>query len=96
MPSIKVILIRRVPIEKSHQLKPLLMKLRSLAMAQTGYISGETLMNADDPEEYLVISSWASLDDWDAWFHNDERQRVQEDVDQLLGHRTLYQIYYNA
>jgi heme oxygenase (mycobilin-producing) len=94
--AVKVILLRRVPVEKANELKPLLQKLRSLALAQPGYISGETLMNGDDPEEYLVISSWSSVEHWNAWFANEERRRLQDRVDELLGQPTLYQVYYNA
>lgn len=94
--SIKVILFRRVPAEKVNDLKPLLIELRSLAMAQPGYISGETLMNEDDPEEYLVISSWTNKSRWNEWFSNPRRQAVQERIDRLLDRKTMYQIYYNA
>lgn len=94
--AIKVILYRRVPDEKAAELKPLLHELRSLALKQPGYISGETLMNSDDPEEYLVLSSWASEADWHGWFHNEARAAVQRKIDELLGRETLYQVYYNA
>ena len=94
--SIKVILFRRVPAEKVHDLKPLLLEMRSLAMAQRGYISGETLMNEDDPEEYLVISSWTTKSRWNEWFENPQRAGLQKKIDELLGRKTMYQVYYNA
>ena len=93
---VKIIMLRRVPVDKANELKPLLMELRALALAQPGYVSGETLMNADDPEEYLVISTWTSIDDWEEWLRNPERQMVQRQIDGLLGRETLYQVYYNA
>lgn len=94
--SIKVILFRRVPVEKVNDLKPLLLEMRSLAMAQRGYISGETLMNEDDPEEYLVISSWTTKSRWNEWFENPQRRQLQQKIDALLGRKTMYQVYYNA
>jgi heme oxygenase (mycobilin-producing) len=93
---VKVILLRRVPAEVADELKPMLMELRALALAQPGYISGETLMNADDPEEYLVISTWADIVYWQKWLNNGERMMVQRAIDTLLGRETLYQVYYNA
>ncbi len=93
---VKIIMLRRVPVDKANELKPMLMELRALALAQPGYVSGETLMNADDPEEYLVISTWTSIDDWEEWLRNPERQMVQRQIDGLLGRETLYQVYYNA
>ncbi|MCG8526026.1 MAG: antibiotic biosynthesis monooxygenase [Opitutales bacterium] len=94
--AIKVILYRRVPAEKSNDLKPLLLEMRSLAMSQPGYVSGETLMNADDPEEYIVISTWSNEDNWNEWLKNEVRMDIQDRIDQLLGRRTMYQVYYNA
>ena len=93
---VKVILLRRVPREAAQELKPMLMELRALALAQPGYISGETLINADDPEEYLVISTWTDIEHWNAWLHNGERIMVQRAIDTLLGRETLYQVYYSA
>lgn len=94
--AIKVILYRRVPAEKANELKPLLLEMRSLALAQPGYISGETLMNADDPEEYIVISTWTNETNWNDWLKNESRLGIQDRIDQLLGRRTMYQVYYNA
>ena len=94
--SVRVILYRRVPAEKSAELAPLLVELRSLAVAQPGYVSGETLMNRDDPEEVLVISTWTNEASWERWVANEKRQAVQRKVDALLGRETLYQVYYNA
>ncbi len=93
---VKVILLRRVPTEVADELKPMLMEMRALALAQPGYISGETLLNADDPEEYLVISTWTDLDHWNRWLNNPERKMVQRAIDTLLGRETLYQVYYSA
>lgn len=93
---IKVILLRRVPQEHADELKPLLHEMRALALAQPGYVSGETLMNADDSEEYLVISTWASMEHWNDWLRNTERRMVQQQIDGLLGRETLYQVYYNV
>lgn len=94
--SIKVIILRKTPPELNEPLKPLLINLRSQCMAQPGYISGETLMNADDPTECLVISSWEDENAWNEWLNSEERGRVQHEIDELLGEPTRYQIYYNA
>ena len=94
--AVKIIIIRRVPKEKASEIRPMLMQMRSLAHAQTGYISGETLVNYDDPEEYVVISTWKSLDNWNTWLADKRRQDLQAQVDQILGRETLYSIYYNG
>lgn len=91
--AIKVVILRRVPGDKKDELRPLVLKLRSMAMAQPGYVSGETLVNMDDPEQNLVLSSWESPESWDAWLHNEARNEVQCQIDDLLGQETMYQVY---
>ncbi len=94
--AVKIIILRTVETGKEKELSPLLLKLRSLAMAQPGYISGETLMNADDPEQYLVISSWSNMDYWNKWVESEERLNLQGEIDEVLGEKTYYQVYYNG
>ncbi len=94
--AVKIIILRTVETGKEKELSPLLLKLRSLAMAQPGYISGETLMNADDPEQYLVISSWSNMDYWNKWVESEERLNLQGEIDEILGEKTYYQVYYNG
>ena len=62
--SVKVMTKRRVPENKMADIRPLIIKLRKMATSQPGYICGETLMNADDKREYLVVSTWNDLDSW--------------------------------
>ena len=94
--AVKVIILRTVPEGAEEHLKPLLQELRSRAMRQPGYISGETLVNIDNPREYLVLSSWQSVEDWNRWIADAQRAAVQKQVDALLGRETLYQIYYHG
>lgn len=92
--AIKIIIKRRVPKDKAAELLPLFMQLRALATAQPGYISGETLRNIDDPQEFLVIGTWQSLDNWQSWVSSKQRTEIQERVDALLGERTEYSSYF--
>lgn len=92
--AVKVFIKRRVPEDKARDMVPLFRKMRSLAMNQNGYISGETLRNMNDPEEYIVISSWQSSGEWIAWLKSSERQEVQSQIDTLLGGQTQYEIYH--
>ena len=91
--AVKIIIKRIVPQNKTEALKPLLQKLRNLAMQQPGYISGETFKRIDRPGENLVISTWQSMDDWRAWVLRDERRGIQEKIDYLLGEKTDYEVY---
>ena len=60
--AVKIFIRRSIPEDRTNDLLPLFRRLRNLATNQSGYISGETLKNLDDPSDYLVISTWNSLD----------------------------------
>ena len=57
------------------------------------YITGRTFRCLDCPGEYLVISTWNSLDDWNRWLQSEQRMALQKQVDDLLGEITQYRIY---
>ena len=65
-------------------------------MPQSGYISGETLVNYDNPSEHLVISTWKTLEDWNTWLADDQRRALQTRVDEITGSETMYSVYYNG
>ena len=62
--------------EKAAKLAPLIVKLRSLATTQPGYITGRTFRCLDCPGEYLVISTWNRLEDWNRWLHNEPQSSL--------------------
>ncbi|MCL0050823.1 antibiotic biosynthesis monooxygenase [Dehalococcoidia bacterium] len=63
----KILIERKIKPDSLGDILDLYRHLRSLAMRQQGYISGETLVSADCDDEHLVISTWHSLSDWQAW-----------------------------
>ena len=89
------IMIRRTfdSAQKAAKLAPLIVKLRSLATIQPGYITGKTFRCLDCPGEYLVISTWNSLDEWNRWLNSEERRLLQNQVDDLVGEKTEYRLY---
>ena len=91
--AVKIIIARKVTKDKEAELLPLLIQMRALATAQPGYISGETLRNMENSEDYLVISTWQSVDNWNAWLASKQRAEIQEMIDTLLGQKTEYSIY---
>ena len=92
--AVKILIKRIVPANKARDLIPLFRKIRTLAVDQPGYISGETLRSLDSPEQFLVISTWQSSDDWKNWLASDERKEIQNKIDSLLGGRTEYEIFH--
>jgi heme-degrading monooxygenase HmoA len=55
-------------------------QLRSRAMKQPGYITGETLVGHDNPNKLLVISTWQSVDSWRAWRDHEDRKVLDEKI----------------
>jgi heme-degrading monooxygenase HmoA len=94
--TVKAFIKRNVPADKAKDMVPLFRQMRALAMEQHGYISGETLRNVDQPEEYLVISVWNSAVDWQKWLESRQRQAIQEKIDALLGGKTEYSLYHHG
>jgi heme-degrading monooxygenase HmoA len=90
---VKVLLERTIKGKHVSEIVRLLRQIRVLAMQQPGYISGETLHAVDDPNHYLVISTWESLEHWQAWFHNPERQRLQGEIDRYLESPTDLKVF---
>jgi heme oxygenase (mycobilin-producing) len=93
--AIQVLIRRRFIKEEASVLAPLIVRLRSLALAQPGYISGETLTCIDPAgeDEYLVRSTWQSVEEWKAWLHSNERTAIQNDIDAIMGEATEYRVY---
>lgn len=92
--AVKIIIRRKVPKGKETDLLPLLIELRAKATTKPGYISGETLRNVDDPEDYVVISTWQSAEAWKAWESSDERAAIRNKISNLLGKKSEYGVYF--
>lgn len=91
--TVKIFIKRKVSSDNILDLTVLLKKLRGLTLNQTGYIYGETLKRVDKEDECMVISTWRSLDDWNAWLNNQERISIQNEINLLLGQETDYAVY---
>jgi heme-degrading monooxygenase HmoA len=91
--AVKILIKRLVPESRAKDLMPLFRRLRNFAMKQPGYISGETLIRMDRPGEYLVISTWQSIDYWRKWVASAQRAEIQAEIDAKLGEETNYEIY---
>ncbi|RLC71503.1 MAG: antibiotic biosynthesis monooxygenase [Chloroflexi bacterium] len=82
--TVKIIIERTVEADKQGELLDLLKQLRSRAVLQPGYVSGETLTSVDKPGTHLVISTWHTLQDWKAWEKHPDRLKILEKIEALL------------
>ena len=90
----KIIIKRRFAKENTPQILSLLNKIRSIAMNQPGYISGETLMQNEFPENMAVICSWQNMANWHAWKNSDERKNYEAMLEIYQTRPTQYEEYY--
>jgi heme-degrading monooxygenase HmoA len=92
--AVEVIIQRTIKDKaQSQKLVPFILQLRSKAAVQPGYLTGETLRCLDCSGEYMVISTWNSMEDWNNWFNSPERKALQSEIDTLLGEETRYRFY---
>ncbi len=92
--TVTIIIHRTVKDESTAKaLIPLIVQLRSKAMIQPGFLTGQTFSCMDCDGEYMVISSWNTIEDWNRWMHDEKRQSIQRKVDELLGNKTEYRYY---
>jgi quinol monooxygenase YgiN len=81
---VRVIIERRPKQGTEHEMRPLLHELRSQALPQRGYISGETLVGHDDPSLWVVIATWLSAEHWESWINSRERKELAAKIEPLL------------
>ena len=92
--AVMVIIQRRfADKQQAEKLIPLILKLRSQATVQPGYLTGQTLRCLDCAGEYMVLSTWNRREDWDRWQASPERRALQRQIDDLLGEETHYRFY---
>lgn len=93
--AVQVLIRRKVVESKVKKVASLMVELRSLARAQPGFMSSESLRCIDPPgdDEYLIRSTWQSIDLWQTWLHSEERSGIQQKIDDITGEKTEYKVY---
>ena len=74
----------------------LLRKLRANATFSKGYISGEMLRDRDDPQNYIVISAWQSVADWEKYEKIPETRNIHASIEKLMTRPTKVKICVHA
>lgn len=94
--AVKILIKRRLPADtdKIRYIVSIFRQLRMIALEQEGYISSETLRSMEDPQEFLVISTWRSFEDWQKWFNSGQRTELHAKVDGLLESGTTCEAYH--
>jgi quinol monooxygenase YgiN len=89
---IRVIIDRHA--KAGEDLSALLVELRVAAtMHYPGYIGGETLVNAKDNSNIVVISTWRSIEDWERWAKSETRAKLYRKIEPMLQKKPKVRIY---
>ncbi|MBU1568369.1 MAG: antibiotic biosynthesis monooxygenase [Proteobacteria bacterium] len=91
--SIKILIKRKFKKEALPDATNILMKARSNAMGNKGYISTETLVNYNDPQSVLILSMWQSKEDWDRYRESGPRKEHEKKYAELLEGPTEYEVF---
>jgi heme-degrading monooxygenase HmoA len=91
--AVKVLIKRTCPKDRERELFRIIKEMRRMVPLQPGYISSEYLKSIGETSEIAAISSWYTLEDWQAWFGSDERKEIQSRMDAIPGVTTEYSIY---
>jgi heme-degrading monooxygenase HmoA len=81
---IRVLLERHVVEGMEESFDQALRDVRQSAVGFPGYVSGESLRNCDNPTHRVVVSTWRSAPDWEAWARSEQRSQAQARLAPLL------------
>lgn len=55
-------------------------KVLQHAVSAPGFVSGETLVDAHDPNHRFTLANWRSEADWQHWYLSDERRELMAEL----------------
>ena len=89
---IRVMIDRRV--KAGEDLSALLVELRVAAITHfQGYIGGETLINTQDRDNVVVLSTWRSVEDWERWANSETRTNLYKRIEPLLQEKPEIRVF---
>jgi quinol monooxygenase YgiN len=60
-----------------------IVKIRSLATLEPGYISGQTMVSLNNANRIVVMSTWESIGRWEDWQASELRKEYTAKLDPL-------------
>jgi len=89
---VRVLIDRKIRERGEADFLSCLRQLRSKAIGAKGYVSGETLRLVDDPQNYVVVSTWQSMEDWKEWEKNPDRKKINDEIERLVVRPTVVKV----
>ena len=81
---VRVLIERRIRPGAGTEYERTQRELRFEALRDQGYLTGETWRDLDDPQHYVVVSTWRTRSDWDGWARSAARRAVLERLASLV------------
>jgi len=94
--SVRIIIDREVKKGKETDFAKALRKLRAQSIFAKGYISGEILRVRDKPQNYIVISAWQSVAEWEKYEKLPETRKIHTRMEKLMVRPTRVKICVHA
>jgi len=94
--SVRIIIDRKVKKGKEADFAKLLRTLRANSTFSKGYISGEMLRVRNDPQNFIVISAWQSVADWEKYENVPETRKIHARMEKLMTRPTKVKICVHA
>ena len=91
--AVKIIIKRNFKSGTLKDAQEMLIRARSNAMKNNGYISSETLSNYDDPNTVYVVSMWETKADWDRYADSEARNDNERHFSEILEGMTEYEVF---
>ncbi len=91
--SIKVVIEREFKETPTVEDLGIIDEIRVQALRDRGYIGGETIVNAENAREVIVLSAWASVDDWKSWYDKKGWEELEKDLAPRLEQTTKIRVF---
>lgn len=91
--SVKILIKRKFKKEALQNASSMLIKARTNAMGNEGYISTETLVKYDDPRTILIISMWQTKEDWERYQSSGARKEHEDKFSAMFEGSTEYEMF---
>lgn len=90
----KVLVTRKFKEATIEEAYRLLMELRATSTLMPGFVTGQTLISAEDPYKLLVISTWTSKKKWEVWRATEKRKEIAKNIVEMLETPEHFEIFY--
>jgi len=90
---IKVIIERKIKQGSEAAYKEAIFQAKKAAGKTDGYLGGEMLVDQNDSNHVLVVSTWKDRESWIDWANSDGRDHVLNAINPMLESEEAVTIY---